>query len=98
MKTNPNFKEIHLLNTLLDEAKIPHEIIRKYDGWQIKYSSKASIIENSYSFGSEGDLLEMMSCLLDTDGHIVRNLTAEMCFRIIKADWDLKEAIDDTVG
>lgn len=89
------FKEIHLLNTLLDEAKIPHEIRRKYDGWQILYQSDTSIVQNSYSYGNEDDLLEMRSCLLDTEDHIAGWLTADTCFRIIKADWILRNQLEE---
>lgn len=77
-KLNPSYNEILKLNTMLDNAKIPHTMRRLYDGWQVIYAPccggrknyynpdfwVADAIENRYSYGAKDDLLELAGRLL----------------------------------
>lgn len=58
-------KEILKLNTMLDNAKIPHRTHRLDDGWQVIYTPYhpdfwvTDAIETYYSYGVDDDLLEL---------------------------------------
>ena len=94
---NPSYNEILKLNTMLDNAKIPHRIRRLDDGWQVIYipyhpdSWVADAIETRYSYGAEYDLLELAGRLLTEEelkrDSVVGGLTANDVFERISKHW-----------
>lgn len=97
-KLNPSYNEILKLNTMLDNAKIPHMIHRLDDGWQVIYapyhpdSWVADAIETRYSYGAEDDLLELAGRLLTGEelkrDCVVGGLTAHNVFERISKHWE----------
>ena len=95
---NPNYNEILKLNTMLDNAKIPHRIRRLDDGWQVIYtpyhpdSWVADAIETRYSYGVDDDLLELAGRLLTEEelkqDSVVGGLTANDVFERISKHWE----------
>ena len=95
---NPSYNEILKLNTMLDNAKIPHMMRRLDDGWQVIYapyhpdSWVADAIETRYSYGAEDDLLELAGRLLTGEelkrDCVVRGLTANDIFERISKHWE----------
>lgn len=90
-KLNENYKGILRLESMLCEAGIPYEIIRKFDGWQIWYPSAsnhvADAIEHFCSYGSEDDKLEIMGLLTEEEeksDSVLGWLTAEEVFERIE--------------
>ena len=60
---NENYKNILVLEDILNKLCIPHGISRHYDGWIIVYigedeNCKGDIIITKYSEGHENDLME----------------------------------------
>lgn len=100
-KLNPSYNEILKLNTMLDNAKIPHMMRRLNDGWQVIYtpyhpdSWVADAIETRYSYGAEDDLLELAGRLLTGEelkrGSVVGGLTANDVFQRISKHWEEHE-------
>ena len=88
--TDESYQEIHTLDKMLSEAKIPHTVDTFMDGWQICYPSDerrvCDVIEHFGSYGSEDDLLEIMG-LCDTEDVVEGFLTAAECFKRIKEHW-----------
>ena len=96
---NLSYNEILKLNTMLDNAKIPHMIRRLDDGWQVIYSPYhpdsswvTDAIETRYSYGSEDDLLELAGKLLTEEelkrDSVVGGLTANNVFERISKHWE----------
>ena len=95
---NPSYKEILKLNTMLDNAKIPHRIHRLDDGWQVIYNPHhpdfwvADAVETRYSYGAEDDLLELAGRLLTEEelkyDSVVGGLTAKDVFERISKHWE----------
>lgn len=95
---NPSYKEILKLNTMLDNAKIPHRTHRLDDGWQVIYtpyhpdSWVADAIETRYSYGVDDDLLELAGRLLTEEelkyDSVVGGLTAKDVFKRISKHWE----------
>lgn len=93
-----NYKEIFKLKEMLEKAQIPfvfkeHKGIR--DGYQILYPKYdvriCSVIEHSYSYGNEKDLLEIMGLLTDEESEydsVKGYLSAENVFERIKKDYE----------
>lgn len=89
---NPAYKEIHVLNELLNKAGIPHTMKRFRDGWQICYpvDEKGRVmdaIEYHGSYGVEEDLLEIMGLLTPEEKSqesVLGHLTAQEVFERIK--------------
>lgn len=100
-KLNPSYNEILKLNTMLDNAKIPHIMRRLDDGWQVIYtpyhpdSWVADAIETYYSYGAEDDLLELAGRLLTGEElkrySVVGGLTANDVFQRISKHWEERE-------
>ena len=98
---NPSYKEILKLNTMLDNAKIPHRTHRLDDGWQVIYAPYhpdfwvADVIETYYSYGVDDDLLELAGGLLTEEelkyDSVVGGLTANDVFQRISKHWEWEE-------
>lgn len=90
--TNPRYREISVLDKLLTNAEIPHEMCKMNDGWQINYPSSGDeqimdAIEHFGSYGESEDLLEIMG--LTHNGDSVEGwLTAKEVFERIKIHHD----------
>lgn len=80
------YAEISELEDYLKEAKIPYEIGKLYDGFQIgipkiwEEERQISVIEHSSSYGSAFDLLELQY----PDGEVRGFLKAETAFKLIQ--------------
>ena len=104
---NPSYKEILKLNTMLDNAKIPHRTHRLDDGWQVIYapyhpdSWVADAIETRYSYGVNYDLLELAGRLLTEEelkyDSVVGGLTAKDVFERISKHWEEHKKEIDTI-
>ena len=104
---NPSYKEILKLNTMLDNAKIPHRTHRLDDGWQVIYapyhpdSWVADAIETRYSYGAKDDLLELAGELLTGKelkrDSVVGGLTANDVFQRISKHWEEHKKEIDTI-
>lgn len=103
---NENYQAILALDVMLNDAEIPHEIARYFDGWQIIYPEDGSgrvmdAIEHSGSYGKERDLIEIMGLLTEEEeqcGEVVGNLTTENVFARIKAHWEKTNEVDGNYG
>lgn len=103
---NENYQAILALDVMLNNAKIPHETVRCFDGWQIIYPEDGSglvmdAIEHYGSYGKERDLIEIMGLLTTEEEQydsVVGNLTAENVFARIKAHWDKTNEVDGNYG
>lgn len=97
--TDSKYKEIHVLDRLLTEEKIPHTIKKYMDGFQICYPVEGpgmvmDAIEHFGSYGNEDDLLEIMGLLTaeeEADDSVLGNLTAKDVFKRIKQHWDTRK-------
>lgn len=98
--TDPKYKEILVLDKLLNDANIPHTMDKFFDGWQIIYPENGTnkimdAIEHFGSYGHEQDLLEIMGLITieDNTADSVKGwLTAQNVFERIKRHWEtLKE-------
>lgn len=85
------YKEIHRLAEMLTAEKIPHALMKLFDGWKISYKEGGievlSVIEHQYSYGSDEDRLEIMGLLTpaELEEDLVKgHLTAEEVFNRIK--------------
>lgn len=62
-EANPEYTAILRLADALKDRRIPHELLRLYDGWQVCFPSdeerKISVIEHFCSYGNSEDLLEL---------------------------------------
>jgi hypothetical protein len=94
---NPRYREILKLWEMLDNADIPFEVERFFDGWHINYPNGnnpiCSIIEHYWSYGHRHDLLEIQGLLTDEeieelDDTVLGFLNAEDVFERIKADME----------
>lgn len=93
--TDPKYKEILKLDTMLTESDIPHERIRLFDGWQVCYPSKdhciMDAIEHLGSYGHESDKLEIMGLLTPKEKEndsVLGYLTAEEVFERIRKHYN----------
>lgn len=84
------YKEIIELKNRLDESKIPYEMMKLYDGYQIAYpnieSFICSVVQHRGSCGSSLELLEIMGLLTDEEAEedtFVGYLTAKEVFERI---------------
>lgn len=90
-----SYQEILKLRKLLSEARIPHELRRCFDGWQILYpdskKTKCSIIEHCYSYGHDLDRLEIMGLLTKNESKrdsVLGNLDAKEVFGRIQPHYE----------
>lgn len=94
-KDKSDYKEILRLEKMLSDANIPYQISELHGGYHIIYPSNSecvcSIVEHSFSYGVEKDLLEIMGLLTDEekaedvcdDSAVKGNLPAEDVFERI---------------
>lgn len=77
------YREILLLDTLLLEAGIPHELRQIFDGYKISYPDRAnevcSAIEHNFSYGNKSDLIEIMG-LTQNNKSVEGGLSAQEVF------------------
>lgn len=93
---NEAYQEILLLDKLLTEAGIPHEIERAGDGWHICYPTMkgrviCSVVEYTGTYGYRNDLLEIKGLLNKAErkyDSVVGFLSAEKVFARIQEDWE----------
>ena len=90
-----HYNEICKLHRFLEEAKIPHEFERLYDGSHVIYPSKnkqiLSAIEHYFSYGKDDDKIEIMGLLTDKEkecDYVKGDLTAENVFDRIKTHYE----------
>lgn len=104
MRVKPNpavkqkYNEIFKLKSMLEENHIPFEWLEHKDfrnGYQICYPEKdekcvCSVIEHSFSYGSQEDLLEIQGLLTADEekwDSVLGNLTADNVFQRILSHW-----------
>lgn len=98
MRVKQKYNEIFKLKSMLEENHIPFEWIEHTDfknGYQICYPEKGekrvcSVIEHSFSYGNEKDLLEIQGLLTADEekcDSILGNLTADDVFQRILSHW-----------
>lgn len=98
IKPSEKYNEIFKLKSLLEENHIPFEWIEHNDfrnGYQICYPEKdekrvCSVIEHSFSYGSQEDLLEIQGLLTADEekcDSVLGNLTADDVFQRILSHW-----------
>lgn len=82
-------KEIFVLKEMLEKEKIPFEFLKPNENWyQIYYPAYnngrfvCSVIQSSFSYGGNLDLLEIMG-LQETDNHVKGWLSANEVFERI---------------
>ena len=99
MRVKTKYNEIFKLKSMLEENQIPFEWIEHNDfknGYQICYPEKGekcecSVIEHSFSYGNEKDLLEIQGLLTaeeEKDDSVLGNLTADDVFQRILSHWE----------
>jgi hypothetical protein len=98
IKPSDKYNEIFKLKSLLEENHIPFEWIEHNDyrnGYQICYPEKdekcvCSVIEHSFSYGNEKDLLEIQGLLTAEEecDSVLGNLTADDVFQRILSHWN----------
>lgn len=98
MRVKTKYNEIFKLKSMLEENHIPFEWIEHNDlrnGYQICYPEKdekrvCSVIEHSFSYGSQEDLLEIQGLLTADEekwDSVLGNLTADDVFQRILSHW-----------
>lgn len=98
IKPSEKYNEIFKLKSMLEENHIPFEWIEHKDfrnGYQICYPEKdgkcvCSVIEHSFSYGSQEDLLEIQGLLTADEekcDSVLGNLTADDVFQRILSHW-----------
>lgn len=98
IKSSEKYNEIFKLKSMLEENHIPFEWIVHNDfrnGYQICYPGKdekrvCSVIEHSFSYGSQKDLLEIQGLLTEKEEEcdsVLGNLTATEVFQRILSHW-----------
>jgi hypothetical protein len=99
IKPSEKYNEIFKLKSMLEENHIPFEWIEHNDlknGYQICYPGKdgkrvCSVIEHSFSYGNEKDLLEIQGLLTAVEEEcdsVLGNLTADNVFQRILSHWE----------
>lgn len=101
IKPSEKYNEIFKLKSMLEENHIPFEWIEHNDfrnGYQICYPVKSekrvcSVIEHSFSYGNEKDLLEIQGLLTveeEEEEHdsVLGNLTADNVYSRILSHWE----------
>lgn len=99
IKPSEKYNEIFKLKLMLEENHIPFEWIEHNDfrnGYQICYPGKSekrvcSVIEHSFSYGNEKDLLEIQGLLTAEEEEcdsVLGNLTATDVFQRILSHWE----------
>ena len=99
IKPSEKYNEIFKLKSLLEENHIPfewieHNVVSK-QGYQICYPEKGekrvcSVVEHSFSYGHEKDLLEIQGLLTEEEekcDSVLGNLTADNVFQRILSHW-----------
>lgn len=97
-RIKPKYNEIFKLKSMLEENHVPFEWIEHNDfrnGYQICYPEKdgkceCSVIEHSFSYGSQKDLLEIQGLLTadeEEGDSVLGNLTADNVFQRILSHW-----------
>ena len=97
-RIKPEYNEIFKLKSMLEENHVPFEWIEHNDlrnGYQICYPEKdekcvCSVIEHSFSYGNEKDLLEIQGLLTADEekcDSVLGNLTADDVFQRILSHW-----------
>lgn len=70
-KTESDYKEIVKLSEMLKEAGIPFEFSNLNGGYHIEYPNGenrvCSVVEHSFSYGADDDLLEIMGLLTEEE-------------------------------
>lgn len=97
-----DYKEIFVLKEGLEEAGIPFSFSEKDDGFQIMYPDSenciCSVIENSESYGSDRDLLEIEGLLSEEErinsDNTVGWIKADEVFERIVNDFDGENDVD----
>lgn len=101
MRVKQKYNEIFKLKSMLEENHIPFEWLEHKDlrnGYQICYPEKnekcvCSVIEHSFSYGNEKDLLEIQGLLTAEEEYdsvydsVLGNLTADDVFQRILSHW-----------
>ncbi len=98
-RIKPEYNEIFKLKSMLEENHIPFEWIEHNDlrnGYQICYPGKdgkcvCSVIEHSFSYGYEKDLLEIQGLLTAEEEEcdsVLGYLTADNVFQRILSHWE----------
>lgn len=94
-KSKSDYKEILRLGKMLSDADIPYQISELHGGYHIVYPSDSecvcSVVEHSFSYGAENDLLEIMGLLTEQekaediccDSSVIGHLPAENVFERI---------------
>ena len=106
-RIKPEYNEIFKLKSMLEENHIPFEWIVHNDfrnGYQICYPEKdekrvCSVIEHSFSYGNEKDLLEIQGLLTEKEEEcdsVLGNLTADDVFQRILSHRNRKETKEKT--
>jgi hypothetical protein len=104
MRVKQRYNEIFKLKSMLEENHIPFEWIVHNDlrnGYQICYPEKdgkrvCSVIEHSFSYGSQEDLLEIQGLLTADEekcDSVLGNLTAGDVFQRILSHWEKTKRI-----
>jgi hypothetical protein len=104
MRVKQRYNEIFKLKSMLEENHIPFEWIEHNDlrnGYQICYPEKdgkrvCSVIEHSFSYGSQEDLLEIQGLLTADEekcDSVLGNLTAGDVFQRILSHWEKTKRI-----
>ena len=99
MRVKPKYNEIFKLKSMLEENHIPFEWLEHNDlrnGYQICYPEEdgkrvCSVIEHSFSYGNEKDLLEIQGLLTADEekcDSVLGNLTADDVFQRILSHWE----------
>lgn len=102
MRVKQKYNEIFKLKSMLEENHIPFEWLEHNDlrnGYQICYPEKdgkcvCSVIEHSFSYGSQEDLLEIQGLLTADEEEcdsVLGNLTADDVFQRILSHRNRKE-------
>ena len=106
-RIKPEYNEIFKLKSMLEENHVPFEWIEHNDlrnGYQICYPEKdekcvCSVIEHSFSYGNEKDLLEIQGLLTEEEEEcdsVLGNLTADDVFQRILSHRNRKETKEKT--
>ena len=98
---NYKYQEILRLKAMLEEAGIPHSIIRRLDGWCLAYpkfgEERCIVAEHRTSYGAVEDRLEICGRFLmcgaiskssdDAQERVIDRLTAENVYERISDHW-----------
>lgn len=84
---NKNYKNILKLDKKLTEHKIPHELVRNWDGWMICYpdilNRIGDVTTHRGSYGHTEDLMEAYQ-FPECNGDVIPDLTVEDAFKLFE--------------